>query len=64
MAEFFSMGGYAAYVWSCYGLTLAVLAGNLWFARRELASQVQRATRRNLSATTSGIDTGSSVKAS
>ena len=49
MMEFFRMGGYAGYVWSCYGLTLAVLAGNLWVARRELASQVQRATRRNAS---------------
>jgi heme exporter protein CcmD len=47
MLEFFRMGGYAGYVWSCYGLTLAVLAGNLWHARRELANQVQRATRRN-----------------
>jgi len=46
MAEFFRMGGYAGYVWSCYGLTLVVLLGNLWFARRELDSQVLRATRR------------------
>jgi heme exporter protein D len=46
MAEFFRMGGYAGYVWSCYGLTLAVLLGNLWFARRELTEQVVRATRR------------------
>jgi heme exporter protein CcmD len=44
------MGGYAAYVWSCYGLTLVVLVGNLWLARRELAAQVQRATRRNQTA--------------
>lgn len=47
MTEFFAMGGYAGYVWSCYGLTLAILAGNLWFARRDLRAQVQRATRRN-----------------
>lgn len=47
MAEFLHMGGYAGYVWSCYGLTVLVLLGNLWFARRELASQVLRATRRN-----------------
>lgn len=25
--EFFAMGGYAAYVWSAWGLTLAVLTG-------------------------------------
>lgn len=50
MSEFFNMGGYAAYVWSCYGLTLVVLAGNLWVARRDLAAQVLRAARRNKAA--------------
>ncbi|HEX2526274.1 MAG TPA: heme exporter protein CcmD [Geminicoccus sp.] len=29
MAEFFAMGGYAAYVWSAFGFTILVLAG-LW----------------------------------
>jgi heme exporter protein D len=28
--EFLAMGGYAAYVWSAFGLTLAVLLGLLW----------------------------------
>jgi heme exporter protein D len=27
MAEFFAMGGYAAYVWGAYGLALVVLTG-------------------------------------
>ncbi len=27
MAEFFAMGGYAAFVWSAYGVTALVLAG-------------------------------------
>ena len=27
MAEYFSMDGYAAYVWSAYGITLAII---LW----------------------------------
>jgi heme exporter protein D len=27
MAEFFAMGGYAAYVWSAYGAAVVVLAG-------------------------------------
>ena len=39
------MGGYAAYVWSSFGLTLAVLAGNLWFARRRHAAVLQRLRR-------------------
>lgn len=50
MSEFFAMGGYAGYVWSCYGLTLVILAGNLWFSRRDLKAQIQRATRRNQTA--------------
>jgi heme exporter protein D len=27
--EFFAMGGYAFYVWTAYGITLAVLAANI-----------------------------------
>ena len=33
LGEFLSMGGYGAYVWSCYGLTLAVLIILEWRAR-------------------------------
>ncbi len=29
MAEFFHMGGYGAYVWSCYGITAIILIANL-----------------------------------
>ncbi len=32
MNEFLSMGGYAAYVWSAFGITLVVLIGNIWSA--------------------------------
>jgi len=59
MTEFLHMGGYAGYVWSCYGLTLVVLLGNLWFARRELDNQVLRATRRAQVSTASGSETTS-----
>ena len=46
IGEFFAMGGYAAYVWSSYGLAAAVLAG-LWLmagkrkqdSRRKIAAQ-------------------------
>lgn len=31
--ELLSMGGYGAYVWSCYGLTFAVLIILEWRAR-------------------------------
>ncbi len=38
MTEFFAMGGYAPYVWSCFGLTVVVLFINLWAAKRRLAA--------------------------
>ena len=46
LQEFLAMDGYGAYVWSCYGLTLAVLIGNAWTARRRLAEAVTHAKRR------------------
>ncbi len=43
IARFLAMGGYAAYVWPAYGLTLCVLGGLLWWS---LASY--RRSRRTL----------------
>jgi heme exporter protein CcmD len=34
VSEFWSMGGYAVYVWGSYGATLAVFAWNLVQPRR------------------------------
>lgn len=34
MREFLAMGGYAAYVWTAYGITVAVIGINVWLARR------------------------------
>ncbi|HEY5569565.1 MAG TPA: heme exporter protein CcmD [Gammaproteobacteria bacterium] len=34
MSEFLYMGGYAPYVWSAYGITLAALVLNVWWIRR------------------------------
>jgi heme exporter protein CcmD len=45
-AEFFSMDGYALYVWPCYALTLIVLVGIGVSARRSLAAEQTRAIRR------------------
>lgn len=50
---FWSMGGYARYVWPCFGFAFAVLAWNLWAARRHFAAARLRA-RRELQM--SGID--------
>ena len=42
---FWSMGGYARYVWPCIGFSVVVLAWNLWSARRFLAAAKLRASR-------------------
>ncbi len=39
------MGGYARFVWPCFGLAAAVLTWNLWSARRYLAAARVRAAR-------------------
>jgi heme exporter protein D len=43
MTAFLEMGGYAAYVWSAYGITLAVLLLNIWSARRARIRSLARA---------------------
>ena len=42
---FWSMGGYARFVWPCFGFVFAVLAWNLWAARRHYAQARRRALR-------------------
>ena len=46
MSEFLNMGGYAAYVWPSYGLTLAIIVLNIVWARRLLARSREDARRR------------------
>lgn len=49
MSEFFHMGGYAAYVWTSYGIALVVLLANLvlpWLRRRRLVTELARRERR------------------
>jgi heme exporter protein D len=45
MTEFFAMGGNGAYVWTAYGITLAVLLSNLWSAGALLRRNLRRAAR-------------------
>ena len=42
---FWSMGGYAGYVWPCYAFACLVLAWNLWAAHRFHAAARLRAAR-------------------
>jgi heme exporter protein CcmD len=46
MKEFFEMGGYAAYVWPAYAITLAVVVLNVIWAYRALARSRADAQRR------------------
>jgi heme exporter protein D len=46
MSDFLNMGGYAAYVWPSYGLTLGVIVLNIVWARRLLAKSREDARRR------------------
>lgn len=46
LSEFLAMGGYAAYVWPSFGLTLIVLIHNVRAARRYHAAAREQAMRR------------------
>lgn len=49
MQEFWDMGGYAAYVWSSYGLAVAVLGANIvwpYMRLRMLRRELQRESSR------------------
>ena len=43
--SFWSMGGYARFVWPCFAFAALVLAWNLWSARRFFAAARMRAAR-------------------
>ena len=43
MSEFLSMGGDGAYVWSAYGITLAMLIINAWLVRAKRRDALRRA---------------------
>jgi heme exporter protein D len=43
VSEVFLMNGHGAYVWSAYGITLAVLILNVWLARAKRRTALQRA---------------------
>jgi heme exporter protein CcmD len=46
MSDFFAMNGYGGYIWWAYGLTLAVMLLNVWWARRSLRDARADARRR------------------
>lgn len=46
LSEFVHMGGYAAFVWPAYGLVFAMLAYNIWSARRAHTEARRLALRR------------------
>jgi len=46
MSQFLDMGGYAAFVWPAYAVTLAVIVLNIVWARRSRARSRAEARRR------------------
>jgi len=46
MNEFLHMGGYAAFVWPSYALTMVIVVLNIIWARRSLARAAAAARRR------------------
>jgi heme exporter protein CcmD len=46
MRAFLDMGGYGAYLWPAYGITLAVIVLNIVWARRALGQAREQARRR------------------
>ena len=46
MTEFFAMSGYGRFVWSSVALTLAIIALNVYLARRAFAAARQLAKHR------------------
>jgi heme exporter protein D len=46
MTAFLHMGGYARYLWPCYGITLTVIVLNILWARRLLRQAKAEARRR------------------
>jgi heme exporter protein D len=47
LREFLAMGSYGGYIWSCYGVTVAVLIFSAWSARRRLREEIVAARRRS-----------------
>ena len=45
MSEFLAMGGHGPYVWTAYGITLAILIWNVWSASALLRRNLRRAAR-------------------
>lgn len=45
IAEFFSMGGYGAYIWSSFGATLILIAGEIIITRQQHRTILKRLSR-------------------
>jgi len=54
--SFWAMGGYARYVWPCFGFSCVVLAWNLWAARRFRVAAYLRARRATEMASMAAVD--------
>jgi heme exporter protein CcmD len=62
-AGFWSMGGYARYVWPCFAFAGVILGWNLWSARRYRVAAQVRARRALEAADTAATAAGATVVA-
>ncbi len=63
MSEFFSMGGYALFLWPAYAVTLLAIVINVYTARRDLDRARAEARRRLASSATGGASTVAAASA-
>jgi len=43
--QWVTMGGYASYIWSAYGLTSVILLANIWVVRQQKRKTMHRLCR-------------------
>lgn len=48
IAEFFAMGKHGVYVWSCWGITVLVVLGLIWFSRQQRKQLLQQLRQQSL----------------
>ncbi|MBU3672969.1 MAG: heme exporter protein CcmD [Sinobacteraceae bacterium] len=61
MSDFFSMGGYAMFLWPAYAVTLLAIVINVYTARRDLQQARAEARRRLVAGRPSTADASDSA---
>lgn len=48
IAEFIAMGKHGVYVWSCWGITVFMVLGLMWFSRQQRKQLLQQLRQQSL----------------